>query len=133
MNQHVIRTTIALIALTLALTALPAFAGATGTVNVNSAGVEQLALLPRVGPAVAQRIVDYREANGAFKALEDLMLIRGIGEKTFELIKPYASLSGQTTLSEKVRSSRATAAPSDGAGDGAKAAKAAKPDAGDSH
>ena len=95
MNQHVIRTTTALIALTLALTALPAFAGETGTVNVNSAGVEQLALLPRIGPAVAQRIVDYREANGAFKALEDLMLVRGIGEKTFELIKPYASLSGQ--------------------------------------
>ena len=51
MNQHVIRTTIALIALTLALTALPAFAGATGTVNVNSAGVEQsrccLASAPR--------------------------------------------------------------------------------------
>ena len=77
--------------------------------NVNSAGVEQLALLPRIGPAVAQRIVAYREENGAFKALEDLMLVRGIGEKTFELIKPYASLSGQTTLSEKVRSSRAAA------------------------
>ena len=130
MNQHVIRTTTALIALTLALTALPAFAGETGTVNVNSAGVEQLALLPRIGPAVAQRIVDYREANGAFKALEDLMLVRGIGEKTFELIKPYASLSGQTTLSAKVRSSRATAAPSEAKSEGAAGAKA-KP--GDAH
>jgi competence protein ComEA len=119
--KHVIRTTAALIALTLALTALPALAAETGTVNVNSAGVDQLALLPRIGPAVAQRIVAYREENGAFKALEDLMLVRGIGEKTFELIKPYASLSGQTTLSEKVRSSRAAA--STGAKSGTATAK----------
>jgi len=124
--KNVIRTTAALIALTLALTALPAFAGETGTVNVNSAGVDQLALLPRIGPAVAQRIVTYREENGAFKALEDLMLVRGIGEKTFELIKPYARLSGATTLSEKVRSGRSGAAAQseakgEGASDGAQA------------
>ena len=60
--------------------------------------------LPRVGPAVAQRIVDFREQNGSFKAVEDLMLVRGIGEKTFERLAPYITLSGETTLSEKVRS-----------------------------
>jgi competence protein ComEA len=82
---------------------------AEGKVNINEASVEQLALLPRVGPAVAQRIVDFREENGSFKAVEDLMLVRGIGEKTFEKLAAYVAISGKTTLSEKVRSSGGTA------------------------
>ena len=81
---------------------------AESKVNINDASVEQLALLPRVGPAVAQRIVDFREENGDFKAVEELMLVRGIGEKTFEGLAPYLALSGETTLSEKVRPSRGT-------------------------
>lgn len=128
--KHQIRPTATLIALILSLTALttlaalPAAAGETGAVNVNTAGVDQLALLPRVGPAVAQRIADYRKENGAFKAAEDLMLVRGIGEKTFELIRPYVKLSGETTLSEKVRSGRSTAAaPADPKGGTDSAAK----------
>ena len=80
-----------------------AAAAAEGKVNINQAGVEQLALLPRVGPAVAQRIIDFREENGDFKSVEDLMMVRGIGEKTFERLAPYVSLSGETTLTEKVR------------------------------
>ena len=83
-----------------------AVAAAEGKVNINEASAEELALLPRVGPAVAQRIVDFREENGAFKSMEDLMLVRGIGEKTFERLAPYVALSGETTLTEKVRSSR---------------------------
>jgi competence protein ComEA len=77
---------------------------AEGKVNINSAGIEELALLPRVGPSVAQRIIDFREENGDFKTAEDLMLVRGIGEKTFAGLAPYITLSGDTTLSEKVRS-----------------------------
>jgi competence protein ComEA len=72
------------------------------TVNINTASVEQLTLLPRVGAVVAQRIVEFRDKNGRFKSLEDLMLVQGIGEKTFELIRPHISLSGETTLSEKI-------------------------------
>jgi competence protein ComEA len=82
--------------------------GAEGKVNVNEASVTQLALLPRVGPAVAQRIVEFREANGKFKTAEELMLVRGIGEKTFERLEPYIALSGETTLSEKVSSRQST-------------------------
>jgi competence protein ComEA len=93
----------AFVALCLFVTALPAFA-AGGAVNVNAATVEQLQLLPRIGPAVAARIVEHREKNGAFKTAEDLMLVRGIGESTFELIKGHVVLSGATTLTEKVRS-----------------------------
>jgi competence protein ComEA len=57
---------------------------------------------------VAQRIEDYRELNGRFKALEELMLVKGIGEKTFELIRPHVALEGETTLSEKVRVPRSS-------------------------
>ncbi len=89
----------------LALVAIPGYA-AEATVNINSAGVEELALLPRVGATVAQRIVDFRDANGDFEAAEELMLVKGIGEKTFELIRPYVALEGATTLAETVRAPR---------------------------
>jgi competence protein ComEA len=95
------------VASALILLALPAVsAGAEGVVNINSASVEQLMLLPRVGPSVAQRIVEFREQNGRFKQAVDLMLVKGIGEKTFELIEPYVAVSGETSLKEKVRAAR---------------------------
>jgi competence protein ComEA len=72
-------------------------------VNINTASVEQLSLLPRIGSVVAQRIVDFREKNGRFKILEDLMLVQGVGERTFELIRPHITLTGETTLTEKVK------------------------------
>ena len=86
--------------------ALPALA-AEGSVNINSAGIEELSLLPRVGATVAQRIVDFREENGEFKTTEDLLLVKGIGEKTFERMAPYITVKGATTLNEKVSSPRA--------------------------
>lgn len=88
------------------LTGLPGFAAEGRRVNVNTADTAQLALLPRVGPSVAQRIVDFRKENGPFKSPEDLMLVQGIGEKTFQLLKPYVAVSGETTLKEKVKASR---------------------------
>ena len=51
-------------------------------VDLNTATVEQLDTLPRVGPATAQRIVDWREANGPFASVDSLLDIPGIGEKT---------------------------------------------------
>jgi competence protein ComEA len=89
----------------LAATALP-LGAASGKVNINSAGVEELALLPRVGATVAQRIVDFRDDNGRFAQLDSLMLVEGIGERTFELIEPWIVLEGETTLTEKVRVAR---------------------------
>jgi len=89
--------------------ALPAAAHAAEgkkVVNVNSAEPAQLQLLPRVGPSVAQRIVDFRKQNGPFKKAEDLLLVRGIGEKTFALLRPYVTTAGETTLKEKVKASR---------------------------
>lgn len=92
----------------LALLVMAAWAGAAagteGKVNINSASAEQLSLLPRVGSVVAQRIIDFRDENGRFKSPQDLMLVKGIGEKTFELLEPYVSVEGETTLSGKVSS-----------------------------
>lgn len=82
-------------------------AKAASVVNVNTASASQLALLPRVGPAVAGRILEYREDNGEFAATEDLMLVRGIGEKTWELLEPWVVTSGETTLDRKVKVSEA--------------------------
>jgi competence protein ComEA len=93
----------------LILAALPTFAAeARRVVNVNTADASQLALLPRVGPSVAQKIIDFRKENGPFKSAEDLMLVQGIGEKTYQLLKPYVAVSGETTLKEKVKASKAS-------------------------
>ena len=60
------------------------------TIDINSADVEELMELPGIGQSYAQRIVDYRQEHGAFERIEDLMNVRGIGEKTF--LKIRASL-----------------------------------------
>ena len=92
------------------LSSLPGFAAeGKRVVNINAADAAQLALLPRVGPSVAQRIMDFRKENGPFKSPEDLMLVQGIGEKTFQLLKPYVATSGETTLKEKVKASKPAA------------------------
>lgn len=95
----------------LVLAALPTFAAEARKVNINTADAAQLALLPRVGPSVAQKIVDFRKENGPFKSAEDLMLVQGIGEKTFQLLKPYLAVSGETTLKEKVKAGKASPPP----------------------
>jgi competence protein ComEA len=98
-----------LLATALVLSSLPALAAEGGggrKVNINTAEAAQLTLLPRVGPSTAQRILEFRKKNGPFKSVEDLMLVSGIGEKTFQLIKPYVATAGETTLKEKVRTSR---------------------------
>lgn len=62
-------------------------AAATGKVNINSADSEQLQTLSGVGPATAQKIIDYRQSNGSFSSVEDLKNVSGIGDKTFEKLK----------------------------------------------
>jgi len=106
-QKNGLRSLAVMLAALVALTALPALAESP-VVNVNSAEVAELALLPRVGPSVAARIVEHRDENGRFSAPEELMLVRGIGEKTYELIAPFVTLTGNTTLREKVSSSRAS-------------------------
>jgi competence protein ComEA len=52
-------------------------------IDINAAGVEELVKLPGIGEQVAKRIVAYREENGPFEKAEELMNVRGIGEKSF--------------------------------------------------
>jgi competence protein ComEA len=76
-------------------------------VNINQASAAQLAMLPRVGAKAAERIVEYRKAHGPFSQPEQLMEVKGFGEKRFTELKPYVTVSGATTLASKV-SSRGT-------------------------
>ena len=54
-------------------------------ININKASVEELTQLKRIGPKYAERIVEYREAHGPFEQPEDVMKVRGIGPKTWEV------------------------------------------------
>ena len=82
--------------------ALPAGA-AEGVVNINTADAAALSLLPGVGPSTAGKIVEFRTENGKFESDADLMLVRGIGERSFERMRAYVTIEGDTTLTEKVR------------------------------
>ncbi len=62
-----------------------------GKININSAGVHELDALPGIGAVVAQRIVSYRQEHGRFQKAEDLMAVKGIGEKLFAKIRPHIS------------------------------------------
>lgn len=61
-------------------------------VAINLAGEEELQTIPGIGPVLARRILAYRTEVGAFGKIEELKRVKGIGEKTFEKIKPYVSL-----------------------------------------
>ena len=115
MNHSLTRIkTLAIVLLLLFAAALPAMAepsatpsaapkpaaGAVlqGTVNINTADATQLALLPGIGPKMAESILAYRSSAGAFNSVDDLVKVKGIGPKSLEKLRPYLSLKGETTL-----------------------------------
>ena len=59
------------------------------SININTATMEQLILLPGVGESTAEKILAYRKEYGGFKKIEDIMKIKGIGQKKFDKLKPY--------------------------------------------
>ena len=61
------------------------------TINLNTATVDQLMTLPGIGQKTAERILEYRTKSGGFKKIEELMNVKGIGEKSFLKIKPLVS------------------------------------------
>ncbi|MCR5544006.1 MAG: helix-hairpin-helix domain-containing protein [Eubacterium sp.] len=67
-------------------------AGGIGSVNLNSAGVEELTALPGIGEGKAREIIRYRETNGLFNSIEDIKNVSGIGDATYEKIKDLLSL-----------------------------------------
>lgn len=66
-------------------------------VNLNAATKADLEKLPGIGPAMAQRILDYRQKNGSFKKVEELMNIQGIGEKAFLKLRTLVTVAPPKT------------------------------------
>jgi len=89
----------AVLAVALAALVTPGLAGAaskpqpTARVNVNTASVEQLTALPGVGPTLAARIIEYRQKSGAFRSTQELMNVKGIGEKNLARIEAWLSVA----------------------------------------
>jgi len=66
---------------------------ANSKININTATVEELDSLPGIGPAIAAKIVAYREQNGKFKSIEDIMNVSGIGQSKFNNIKDFITVN----------------------------------------
>ena len=64
----------------------------TKLISLNEATVDEFVNLPGIGITYAQRIIEYRETNGSFTSVEDLVKVRGIGDKTLEKLKPFIKL-----------------------------------------
>jgi competence protein ComEA len=89
---------------------------AAAAVNINTATKSELEALPGVGPVRAQAIIDYRTKNGAFKALEDIKKVDGIGDGIFADNKGKISLSGPTKIDWAVAKEASKDAPKADAG-----------------
>jgi len=70
----------------------PAGVDSEGKINVNTASIEELVELPGIGPAIAARIIEYREQNGDFESVEDLINVRGIGEARLDNIRDLVTV-----------------------------------------
>lgn len=99
LNKRIgVKIPVLVVLLMLLFLAIPQEAQTTsGKININTAKVEELQKLPRVGPKIAQRIVDFRKENGNFRRIEDIMNVKGIGEKTFIRMKDMISVEDVRT------------------------------------
>lgn len=81
-----------------ALAGTAAAQAAEGVVNVNTATAEELVRLPGIGLAKANAILDYRKERGAFKSVDELRQVKGIGDAALERLRPHLATEGKTTL-----------------------------------
>jgi competence protein ComEA len=73
----------------------------SGRLNLNTASEEQLQLLPGVGPAKAERIVQFRTKHGQFKRVADLRKVKGFGYKSLKKLEAFLDIKGENSLTEK--------------------------------
>lgn len=66
-----------------------------GKININTATAEELTLLPGIGDSIAKRIIEFRNNSGNFLTINDLLKVKGIGEKKLEQISDYISIGGK--------------------------------------
>jgi competence ComEA-like helix-hairpin-helix protein len=97
MRHNKINTDISLLFLALCFV-FPAIAGATKKpplkpININSASSEELQQVPGIGPVTAEKILQMRKSYGAFKSVDDLLAIHGIGKKRLEKMRKYLTVS----------------------------------------
>jgi comEA protein len=100
--------------LALALCSLPALAKKkppAHPININTAGATDLQQVPGIGPSTAQKILDTRKSYGAFKSVDDLLAIKGIGPKKLEKMRKYLTVSKPPTK-KQTTSPQSAAAPS---------------------
>jgi competence protein ComEA len=70
----------------------------TGQVNLNTAGIDELVLLPGIGEAKATRIIEWRSRRGPFHRVKDLRRVKGFGKKTLQRLERFLIIAGPTTL-----------------------------------
>lgn len=93
-------------------------------VNINTASVEELTALKGIGEGKAQAIVEYREANGAFASADDLVNVKGIGDKILEGIRDEITVDGEADKGAATKAQGKEAASGKGGADKDKATKA---------
>jgi competence protein ComEA len=105
-QNRLVATTLAVL-FALGLSAGSALAAAkpapAGKVNLNTASAEQLTAIPGIGDKLAARIVEYRQKNGSFKNVQELMNVKGVGEKSFGKLEPFLSIGGDAKAAASTR------------------------------
>jgi competence protein ComEA len=71
-------------------------------ININTANSEELQQVPGIGPATAEKILQMRKSYGAFKSVDDLLSIRGIGKKRLDKMRKYLTVSKSASLNKAV-------------------------------
>lgn len=73
----------------------PMHAKANVKIDLNIASAAELEALPRIGPSLARRIVEDRQTHGPFRSVDELDRVKGIGPRTMELLRPYATVTAE--------------------------------------